>query len=660
MSCPAAGKRPGASVFMDVAMNFPFPFSRRRTACAVLMVFGLPTVALAQGDAAWRHPASPSPERLDDVVVTATRMPQPLHELAGDVVVLDGRALQQAGVASVEDALRQQAGLQLARNGGPGQSAGYFLRGSASSGTVVLVDGVRVGSATLGQFDFSSLSLSQVERIEVVRGPASSLYGADAVGGVIQIITRRGRAGPPRWTGSLALGGYRSADGDLGVSGGHGPVDYALSVAHERSRGLSVVRPGGTQQASENPDRDGFRRTVGTFNLGYSPASGHRLGLLASQSRLDAKYDAAEYPPPDFVADASPDFHNRLDTTVLALDYAGRLREGWQTQLKLSESRDESDSGGRTVAHYQTTRRQLGWQNTLHLAAGQQLLLALEHLSEEAETSSYTQAHDRTNKALVAGYGGRFGPLAVQASLRRDDNSAYGHNTTGNLGGNLALGGHWTVRVLAGTSFRAPTFNDLYFPGYGVSTLRPERGRSAELGMGWQAGEHDASLSVYRNKVRDLIGYDPDSTGTTCPPGHFGCAANTSRATLQGATLAGSTRWQGWQLRASLDLLDATDDETGQRLNRRAARQGSVSVDRDTGVWRAGATLTSVGSRPDGTVRLGGYTVLDLRAGWRLDQHWWLESRLLNAADRDIEPVAGYRDLGRQFWLGVRWVPAGA
>ncbi|MEO8525277.1 MAG: TonB-dependent receptor plug domain-containing protein, partial [Caldimonas sp.] len=195
---------------------------------------------------------------LDPVVVTATREPQPLSRSSADIVVIDAETIRNTTADSVEDLLRRAAGIQLARNGGPGQSSGYFVRGTGTNGTLVLVDGVRVGSATLGQIDLESLSPAQIDRIEVLRGPASSLYGADGVGGVVQIFTRRGD-GSPRVSGGVAIGGYRSRHGDLGVSGAHGSFDYAASLGRDSSRGVSATRPG-AQFGVFNPDDDGYSR----------------------------------------------------------------------------------------------------------------------------------------------------------------------------------------------------------------------------------------------------------------------------------------------------------------------------------------------------------------------------------------------------------------
>jgi vitamin B12 transporter len=630
---------------------------RQRTPMAALrlLVLVLPLSAAAQS-------------RLDPVTITATREPQALSRSNADVVVIDAQAIRNSTADSVEDLLRRAAGVQLARNGGPGQPSGYFVRGTSTSSTVVLVDGVRIGSATLGQADFEALSLSQIERIEVLRGPASSLYGADAVGGVIQIFTRRGE-GVPRITGAAAIGGYSSLQGDLGVSGSQGSFDYAVSIAGEKSDGVSALRPGDAFGAF-NPDDDGFSRKSGSLRLGWAPAAGHRLGVSLLETRLEAQYDSAEFDA-DFNPDPSPDFRNRLKTRVAALDYRGAITGSWTATLQLGHSIDDAKSGGTTTTRFQTEREQATWQNALTIAPDHQLVLAYEHLNERASGDAFAGTPKRHNNALVAGYSGRIDAIGIQADMRHDDNSAYGGNTTGRVGLSFEPVPGLKLRALAGTSFRAPTFNDLFYPDYGIPPgtpgfeIKPEEGRSFEIGASWESGATRMSVTAYRNKVKDLIGYEPNVDENfeplgLCPPGYpFGCARNIGRARLQGLSIAASQRWGALELAANVELLDATDTDTGNRLNRRAAHQESVVLTWSEDAWNAGAAFVFVGSRPDGSPGtsfvLGGYGVLDLRASWRFLPQWRLEAKLLNALDRRVEPLRDYQGLGRQAWLGVRF-----
>jgi vitamin B12 transporter len=593
---------------------------------------------------------------LDAVVVTGTREPETLGRSASDIVVIDTATIRNTSADSVEDLIRRVANMQIVRNGGPGQSTGFFIRGASTNSTVVLVDGVRVGSATLGQAEFEALSLAQIDRIEVLRGPASSLYGADAVGGVVQIFTRRGE-GPLRWGGGVELGGYDSARGDVGASGASGPWDYALSLGREKSAGVSAIAPNDLF-GNFNPDRDGFRRDSGTLKLGFAPATGHRIGINLLETKLNAQYDASEFLPPTFAPDPSPDFRNHLTTRVASIDYRGTPMTAWTTTVQLSRAVDDLTSGGTVQSRFVTRREQGTWQNAVKIAPEHQLMVAYEHQSERASTDAFAAA--RRNDAGVLGYSGTFDALSVQADVRRDDNSAYGAHTTGRVGLAFEAARGLKLRALAGTTFRAPTFNDLAFPGFGVPTIQPERGKSVEVGASWRGDDASVSATIYRNRVRDLIVFEPDRT--FCPPDpsfDFGCAANVGRARLQGATFAATGRWRGVDLHANVDLLDATDADTGVRLQRRAAHQESIAADYATGAWRLGAAMLFVGSRPDSGVVLGGYGIVDLRVAWQPQKTWRVEAKLNNAFDHQVEPLRDYRGLGRQAWLGVRYDTAG-
>lgn len=590
------------------------------------------------------------------VVVTGSREPLPLDRVTADVVLIDAERIRNSTADSIEDLLRREAGVQVSRNGGTGKSASVFIRGAGSSNTVVLVDGVRIGSGTLGQVEFEALSLSQVDRIEVLRGPGSSLYGADAVGGVIQIFTRSGRAGAgTTFDAHAAAGGYGARQGSVAVSGASGAFDYAASLGHESDDGVSALRPG-DRFGNYNPDRDGHLRTSSSLKLGYTPAEGHRVGLLVTDTRLRSQYDGSEYLAPSFEQDASGNMLNKLDTRVVSLDYRGRLGASLTTSLQAAHSVDDLRSGYAAPDRFRTRRDQFTWQNAWTPDGDTQVVLAYEHLSEKADASTYLGSESRRNNALVLGWSGRFGAHTLQADLRHDDNSVYGGNTTGRLGWRMSLTPAWSVRALAGTTFRAPSFNDLFYPDYGVATIEAERGRSIEAGVEWRRNGSEAAATVYRNRVKNLIAYQPDAA--FCPPGagyQYGCAGNVGRAVLQGATLTAAHRLGALQLRATVDFLDATDDDTGTRLTRRASHQESLSADYALGAWSFGAALLSVGQRPDGNVNLGAYALLDLNARWRFAPQWQLEAKLLNATDKDYSPAREYQALGRQAWIGLRY-----
>ena len=628
--------------------------------CAPVFSVAVAAVLLSSVAHAQDLPATPSPAvNLPQVVVIASREPQPRDQVTADVIVIDAQRIRDTAADSLEDLLRREAGLQVVRNGGPGQSAGVLIRGVGSQGTVVLIDGVRVGSATLGQVAFDSISLSQIDRIEVLRGPASSLYGADAVGGVVRITTLRGQ-GPASASARLAVGGYDSFEGDAAVSGSTGGFDYAASLSYEGSDGVSALRPN-DQFGLYNPDRDGYDRSTAQLGLGYTLVPGHRVSLNLTDAHLKSHYDGAVYDE-TFTPNPSGDFRNRLDTQVIAIGYDGVWSPVWTTRVQLAFNEDDSTAGASAPERSLTRRDQYTWQNAFTLAAGHELVAVLERLDEKAEQLTYASDKKRTNDAFGLGYSGRFGANLVSLDLRRDDNSVYGGNNTGRIGLGHDFGQGLSVRALAGTTFRAPAFNDLYYSDYGVDSLQPERGRSIELGLDWRVEQSSASLTVYRNRVKDLISYQPDPALCPSNPNFnygFGCASNVGRALLEGASLTATHQIDALSLRAVVDLLNAKNDDTGERLPFRARHQETLSADYQIRDWTLGGTVMVVGDRISGGEVLGGYTTIDLQARWRLTPQWRLEAKVLNVTDRDIEYVRDYRALGRQAWIGVRYSGVG-
>jgi vitamin B12 transporter len=585
------------------------------------------------------------------VQVIGTRAPTALDRVVADVVVIDRERIRATSADSVEDLLRREGGIQLSRNGGPGQSASILMRGSGASNTLVLIDGVRIGSATLGQTDLAAISLAQVERIEVMRGPGSSLYGADAIGGVVNIVTRRGE-GAAYVSGNVAVGNYRSGEASVALSGSQSVWDYALSLSGETSAGVSAILPNDAF-GLYNPDDDGFSRGGLQLAGGITWDKGQRIGASYSASRLRSQFDSAQYAPPNFLPDATPDFRSRLSTQLAALDYQGVLSPQWTNTLRYSYQSDKLRSGADFVSSYDTVRQQITGQGTWSPTPQQQLVMAIDLLREAINSSDYA-APDRDNTGLVLGYTGRFGDQKLQADLRWDHNSVYDNQTTGKLGWGMDVAPGWSVRAVAGTAFRAPTFNDLYFPDFGIVTLRPERSRSIEAGLSYQAAQSSVAATAYYNKVFDLIGYQADPG--QCPAGfNFGCAGNTSRALLQGLTVQGLQQLGNFQLTLALDWLNARDTDTDQRLPRRASNQQTLALDWNEGPWQLGGTLLNVGSRPDAGAQLPAYQLLNLNARWRFERAWQLEARLQNALGQDYEPVRDYQGAGRQFWVGLRY-----
>jgi vitamin B12 transporter len=611
-------------------------------------------VLLACASMAHAQSSNP-PSPAQQVVVTANRVPVPLSQVLADVVVIDEAQLRNAAGSSLEELLRDVAGVQLSRTGPPGQSAGIFIRGASMANTVVLIDGVRIGSATLGQASLEALGLGAIERIEVLRGPGSSLYGADAVGGVVQVFTKRGQRGAPRVQGAVHAGRYGSSEVQGSASGVIGDFDLALSASREASDGVSAVANPADAFGRYNPDADGFSRGSVSAQLGYAITSSQRIGLRLLDTRLRSQFDSSEFAPPTFTPDPSPDFRNRLNTQLAALTHSATMSASWRSELTLAESRDQLASGANTIDRFDTRRRQLAWQPSVEVA-GTTLVGLIERNEVRVLSSSFGANPIRRsdNTALGLSAMGAVDAHHWQIDLRHDRHDVYGTQTTGKLAYAWQVAPQWTLRAAAGTAFRAPSFNELYFPDFGVQSIRPERARNVEVGTTWQGDGWRVQATAFDNRVSDLIGFEADPAA--CPAGYtFGCAANVSRARLRGTSLSAQGAEGAWRWRVGAEFLDAKDRNTGQRLVRRAAYSGNATLGYDAAPWGAQTTVNAVGARPEGGAQLAAYRLLDLGAHWQLAPSWRLEAKLLNAFDKRYEPAKDYGALGRQAWIGVRF-----
>ena len=657
---------------------FNSSLAARLKPCAFLCAVLAGSNAGAAADPLAAAPGSP----LQTVVTVASRLPQAAQSQAADVVVITRADLEAIATDNLADVLQQRAGVQISRTGGSGQPASVLMRGSSASNTVVLVDGVRVGAATTGQFDFSTLPLAGIERIEVLRGPGSSLHGADAVGGVVLITTRApGGTGVANGAAASQLSRLGLAAGTLGSSealasstwagldAAGRPWDARISASRQATQGVSAVRPGDAF-GNHNPDADGFRRQALQFGGRWQPWAGQRVEAGLLRSDLMSRYDGAEYRPPTYAPDASPDFRSRTRTEAAHLRGDGELTATTTWQARMGRSVDDSTSGANELYHYRTRRDDASVQLAWEPDANQQWVLAWDGRQEKVQATGYAGATERDNEAYTLAYSGRMASLRLQAELRTDRNSIYGQHTTGRSGLRWTFSPQTQFRILAASTFRAPGFNELFFPGYGVTDLRPEEGRSLEAGVDHTHGAVRWQATVWRNRVENLIAYSADPA--KCPASAayaYGCAANIGQARLQGVTVEG--QWIGLRFgrepargEAALAPLswgyDYTDarDGAGQVLPRRARHQWRLQTEQGVGDWRVGGSALWLSDRQESGRVLRGHGRLDLQARRALGpagSGWSLRARVLNALNADFEPAADYRSPGRQLWLGLEW-----
>lgn len=562
----------------------------------------------------------------ETIVVTPTRVAEQGAVVIGDITVITAQDIAVAGQTSLLELLQAQPGLEITQQGGVGTNASLRIRGGNSGHTLVLVDGLRVGSATTGTTPLETIALDHVERIEILRGPASSLYGADAVAGVVQIFTRQGR-GAPRLSASVGAGNHGALQGRAAYSGQAGATRFSLGAGYSRTDGgFSSARP---ESWDHHPDDDGDEKRSVHMNVDHAVNDRHRVGFGGTANRDTVEYDAG-----------TADDIARNDVNSLSVWWKGRLSEKWTSQLRagLGQNHTENFSLGTSTGRFDTDQAQYLWQNDFALPGGS-LTASLERNEQEVDAST---AYTRTRRSVNAGQLGylkQWAAHTVQAALRHDDYSDFGGHTTGTAAYAYALTAAWRANASYGTSFKAPTFNDMYWPVtfyyQGNPDLQPERGRNLEVALRYQDRADSLGLTAYRNRVEDLIVYDW-LTATM---------QNVDRATLEGITLAGATVLAGVRVRAGIDWQHPVDDDTEKLLTYRARSHASLDLSKALGRWELGTTLVASSSRyvdAANTQSLPGYARLDVRAQYRIGRDWRASLRVNNVLDADYQLVAGY------------------
>ncbi|MDI1271414.1 MAG: TonB-dependent receptor [Polaromonas sp.] len=585
-----------------------------------------------------------SSPQLRETVVTATRTAQPLSDLLADVTVVDRDTIERSGATGLADVLARLPGVEFQRNGGPGTTTGVFLRGSESRFTAVYIDGVRIDSQATGGAAWESIPLGQIDRIEVLRGPAAAVYGSDALGGVVQIFTKRGE-GPFAPFVGIGFGSHGTRKADAGFSGSQGAFDYSLGLVDERSEGFNS-----RTAAGQNPDLDGYRSRSANAKLGFQLNRAHRLEASVLANDVNSQYDSA----------STRDDRNLRELNTLGLNWQARWTEAYSTRLSISDSRDRYQT---TPSPYLSVTDLRSYLLHNEFRLGSHLFTAaLERKEDHLQNAPIDRG--RSQDALALGYGWKNGPHAVQLNVRHDDDSEFGAKKTGSAGYGFAITPQWRVTASTGTAFRAPT---LYhrFSIYGVSTLQPESSRNKEIGLRYEDGGSSFGIVAYQNKVSNLITFTTGSgpcTNGRAPVAlaNRACYSNTAQAEYSGVTLTGGYKLGNTRLSASLDLQNPRDLGTGRTLARRARQHAVLAVDTRVGPWSLGAEAQLSGRRNDSatnTVVLGGYGLINLSASTLVARDWTFLARVDNLADKSYELAQTYATGGRTVYVGLKWAP---
>jgi vitamin B12 transporter len=580
------------------------------------------------------------------MVVTASRTEQILTEVLPHTTVLGRDAIEQSQVLDLPTLLAREAGFQFTQSGGRGGQSTVFLRGAASLQVLVLVDGIPMTKQdTTGAVSLEHIMLDQVECIEIVRGNVSAIHGGGAVGGVIQVFTRQGKGQPTVYV-TAEQGSLGAQRWNAGTNGAVGSFAYALSVGKNRTDGINAANP--AQTLNTHPDRDGYRNDNHALNLSYQLSPDFKLGLRSSHTQGRFDYDVSgSFAEPTDVHQG----RTQLDShTVYA---AGRLGPLWTSRLSFSDAKELNDTrtvGGYSfTTHAQTQTRLLSWTHQFDLPS-MVLSAGMDHQTQSIDMATDGVSgltRDRTAKAIYGGVVFRQAAHSLQLNLRRDDVQGLSAKDSVYLGYGLDLNAQWKLIASHATAFNMPPLGYLFDPYSGNPDLRPESAKTREVGVQWAQGPHRLRSTWFVTRTRDLLLYDMNTWQFS----------NISSAKNKGLETSYSGQLNTTDLRASLTLQDPVNEETGQRLVRRAKTLASVSVSQALGLLTMGVSVRYTGPRPDieGVPGLRSNTLLDVTARYNLTRDWTLFGRVENATNSPYQTAYGYNQLPRTTTVGLSW-----
>ncbi|MBC3206722.1 TonB-dependent receptor [Pseudomonas sp. SWRI111] len=596
--------------------------------------------------------------KLPDTLISANRQVEARNDSSAANTVFTREDIDRLQPSDVPDLLRRVPGVQVAQAGGRGSLPGVYIRGTQSAQSLVLVDGQRIGNSTSGDSNLQHLNIEQIERVEVLRGSRSVIYGSDAIGGVIQIFTRRGteRGLQPRL--HLGFGSHQTWERSLGLSGGDEKTRFNLGASLDETAGIDRTH----DSYPSDGDDDAYRNKSLSLSLSHALTENIEVGANLLDNRGKSEFDNpfGRFDMDTFESVQQQPYSD-FNVSSLSSYIDARVNETWKTRLEFghSENREKTFdklSDERTV--FNTYRDSVNWQNDLTLDARNSLILGGDWYEDRVNSSTAFDEDSRWNRAAFIQHRYQADSFSTEIGLRHDDNQQFGSQNTWSGTLTLPLNPDNDVLLSYSEGFRAPTFNDLYYPDFSNPKLKPETSKSYELQ--WRSQLNDNTrleASIYRTDLEDAIIFGSNSR-----------PQNVASARINGFEAALKQELFGWQSNLGVSIIDPRDRDSGHTLARRARRTASWDLDRQFDRLGLGASWQLVsGSYDDlnNTQPLGGYGTLGLRSSWALNREIKLDLKVDNLLDKGYSRANysydggqyGYREEGRAWMFGVTWTP---
>ncbi|NQY27367.1 MAG: TonB-dependent receptor [Piscirickettsiaceae bacterium] len=574
-------------------------------------------------------------DQLDAITVTANRMPS-VNVLAATTVITRAD-IERLQINNLPSLLSRQAGIDMTASGGLGKVSSISIRGTNSDHVLVLVDGVKWHSATSGGASIQDFPVEQIERIEIVRGSRSGLYGSEAIGGVIQIFTRQGQQGFTPYS-KVSYGSHNSKQFAAGVSGGNEATTYNLSFNHQSTEGINA-------RTDKNPDKDGYRNNSISAKIQHTVNDRFSIGANFLRSEGFNEYDGF---------DASDNNKGESIQQIFGVNAKLAINDKWSLTLNVGESKDEAQDYVNSIENgtFNTRRQFASLINTVAITKNHTLSIGLDYEEDKVTSSTDYSESSRDNKAVFVSWQAQFDKSSWLVAARYDDNEAFGSHNTG-----MAEWGYWLQDNLQfslnyGSAFKAPTFNDLYWPvtSYfqGNPDLQPERSNSFSMNLDGNQAWGNWGFHLYNTHIRNLLVYQ------------FPQMENVNKAKIAGVEFDADTQLLGWDIAVNATFLKPEDLSTGNILARRAQRLANVNIDKQWGQWSTGASWKLRGHSFDNasnSTRLGGYGLLDLRVSYKIDSDWSIQANVKNLFDKEYQTVNNYNSLDRTGMITLSYTP---
>jgi vitamin B12 transporter len=595
--------------------------------------------------------------KLPDMLISANRQVEARNDSSAANTVFTREDIDRLQPSDVPDLLRRVPGVQVAQAGGRGSLPGIYIRGTQSAQSLVLVDGQRIGSSTSGDSNLQHLNIEQIERVEVLRGSRSVIYGSDAIGGVIQIFTRRGTEQGLQPRMHVGFGSNQTWERSVGLSGGDEKTRFNLGASLDETAGIDRTH----ESYPSDGDHDAYRNKSTSLSLSHALTDDIEIGANLLDSRGKSEFDNPfgtyqQQPYSDFNVSS---FSGYMDA---------RVSEHWKTRLELghSENREQvKDRLSDEHSVFNTYRDSVNWQNDVSLNSRNSLILGGDWYEDRINSDfddfgnrNSLDEDSRWNRAAFIQHRYQADSFSTELGLRHDDNQQFGSQNTWSGSFTLPLNSDNDLLLSYSEGFRAPTFNDLYYPNYSNPNLKPETSKSYELQ--WRSQLSDSSrleASIYRTDLEDAIIFGSNSR-----------PENVASARINGFEAALKQELFDWQSNLGVSIIDPRDRDTGHTLARRARRTLSWDLDRQFDQVSLGASWQAVSSSyddKDNTQALGGYALFGLRSSWALNREIKLDLKVDNIFDKSYSRANysydgsqyGYREEGRGWMFGVTWTP---